>query len=53
MTTVHTDAQTQERLLVFTKGAPDVLLASCSRELVGEQPRPLSDTRRAEILKTN
>ena len=27
MSTVHTDAERQERLLVFTKGAPDVLLA--------------------------
>ena len=29
----------QERLLVFTKGAPDVLLARCSQELVGEETR--------------
>ena len=40
-------------LLVFTKGAPDVLLARCSQELVGEEPRPLSDGRRAEILQAN
>ena len=53
MTTIHTDAQRQERLLVFTKGAPDVLLARCSRELVGEETKPVSDTRRAEILKVN
>jgi Ca2+-transporting ATPase len=53
MTTVHTDADRQERLLVFTKGAPDVLLARCSKELVGEEPRPLSDSRRAEILEAN
>ena len=33
MTTVHTDAQKQERLLVFTKGAPDLLLGRCSGEL--------------------
>ena len=51
MTTIHTDAERQERLLAFTKGAPDVLLARCSRELVGEETRPLSDERRAEILK--
>ena len=37
MTTIHTDADKQERLLVFTKGAPDVLLARCSQELVGEE----------------
>ena len=43
MTTIHTDAERQDRLLVFTKGAPDVLLARCSQELVGEESRPLSD----------
>ena len=54
MSTVHTDAERSgERVLVFTKGAPDVLLARCSHELVGEAPRPLSDARRADLLKTN
>jgi Ca2+-transporting ATPase len=53
MSTIHTDAQQQERLLVFTKGAPDLLLARCSRELVGEGTRPLDDARRAEILQIN
>ena len=53
MTTIHTDAQRQERLLVFTKGAPDILLARCSSELVGEETSPLRDARRAEILKIN
>src|SRR5262245_27290731 len=53
MTTIHTDAQRQERLLVFTKGAPDVLLARCSQELVGEERRPLTAERRAEILRRN
>jgi Ca2+-transporting ATPase len=27
MSTLHTDADREERLLVFTKGAPDILLA--------------------------
>ncbi len=53
MSTVHTDAERQERLLALTKGAPDVLLARCSRELVGEEARPLSNERRARILQTN
>jgi Ca2+-transporting ATPase len=53
MTTIHTDAERQQRLLVFTKGAPDVLLARCSQELVGEGARPLAAERRAEILKVN
>ena len=53
MTTIHTDAEKQERLLVFTKGAPDVLLTRCSQELVGEGTRPLAAKRRAQILKVN
>jgi magnesium-transporting ATPase (P-type) len=53
MSTVHTDAERQERLLALTKGAPDVLLARCGEELVGEAPRPLTPERRAEILRTN
>jgi Ca2+-transporting ATPase len=53
MTTIHTDAERQERLLVFTKGAPDVLVMRCSQERVGEEKRLLSDERRAEILKVN
>jgi Ca2+-transporting ATPase len=53
MTTVHTDAERQERLMIFTKGAPDVLLRRCSRELVGEESRPLTEQRRAEITTLN
>ena len=53
MSTVHTDAVQLERLLVFTKGAPDVLLARCSQELLGEETRPLDDRRRAQILQAN
>lgn len=53
MSTIHTDAERQGRLLVFTKGAPDILLSRCSLELVGENRRPLTDERRKEILATN
>ena len=53
MSTIHTDAERQERLLALTKGAPDVLLTRCSQELVGEKARTLSAERRAEILKKN
>ena len=53
MSTLHTDADTAERLLLFTKGAPDVLLTRCSHELVGAEPRPLSANRRGEILDAN
>jgi Ca2+-transporting ATPase len=53
MSTVHSDAERQERLLAFTKGAPDVLLGRCTHELVGEEARPLTEERRAAILARN
>ena len=53
MSTVHTDAARHERLLAFTKGAPDILLGRCSHELVGSEIRPLRVERRAGILKIN
>ena len=53
MTTIHTDAERQERLLVFTKGAPNVLLALCSHELVGHERRSLTDARRTELEDVN
>ena len=53
MSTVHSDAERQDRLLAFTKGAPDVLIGRCTQELVGEEARPLTAERRAAILRTN
>ena len=53
MSTIHTDAEEQDRLIVFTKGAPDILLSRCSQELVGERRRPLNSERRHEILGIN
>jgi Ca2+-transporting ATPase len=53
MSTIHRDAGQQDRGIVFTKGAPDVLLARCSSELLGEERRPLTPARGAEILQTN
>ncbi len=50
MSTLHTDAETEGRVLLFTKGAPDVLLTRCTHELVGADRRPLSDSRSREIL---
>ena len=47
MSTIHTDAQKQETLRLFTKGAPDVLLTRCSHEHVGDGSRPLSSARRS------
>src|SRR5690554_821115 len=52
MTTAHRDTD-GGGVVVMTKGAPDVLLGRCSRELVGESTRELTDERRAEILATN
>jgi Ca2+-transporting ATPase len=53
MSTVHTDAERRERLLAFTKGAPDVLLARCPWEQVGEERRPLDADRRTQIRQAN
>jgi Ca2+-transporting ATPase len=53
MSTLHRDVDQQDRGIVFTKGAPDVLLARCSDEVIGDDRRPLTPERRAEILRTN
>ena len=53
MSTLHRDSEHQDRGVVFTKGAPDVLLTRCTRELVGEERRPLTPERRAAIRETN
>ena len=53
MSTVHSDSERPELVVLFTKGAPDVLLARCTHVLVGDQPQPLDDARREEILRTN
>ena len=53
MSTLHRDTEHQDRGVVFTKGAPDVLLSRCSEEAVGDSRRPLTAERRAEILQVN
>ena len=53
MSTIHRDTKQEHAGVVFTKGAPDVLLARCAFELVGEDRRPLTAVRREEILQTN
>ncbi len=50
MSTVHREAG---RLVLFSKGAPDVLLERCTSELVGEEVHPLSGARRAAIRAEN
>jgi Ca2+-transporting ATPase len=51
MSTAHDD-QHKERVMVFAKGAPDILLARCEFERFGadDEVRPLADERRKEIL---
>lgn len=53
MSTVHTDAERQERLIALTKGAPDILLSHCTHELVGRDAVPLTNIRRTEIMASN
>jgi Ca2+-transporting ATPase len=53
MSTVHGDTDQEERILVLTKGAPDMLLARCSHELVGESSQLLTEERRQTILQSS
>jgi P-type Ca2+ transporter type 2C len=53
MSTIHRETEGEERVIVFAKGAADVLLTRCTREIVGEALRPLTPERRAEILRAN
>ena len=50
MSTLHADLESERGVAVVTKGAPDVLLARCNEERLGGRVRPLSETRRNEIL---
>jgi len=52
MTTMHRDDEREAELVTFTKGAPDVLLARCSREAVGGDVQQLTPDRRRAIEKT-
>ena len=49
MSTAHIDER-HEIPVLFAKGAPDVLLARCTRLRAGEAEIPLDDARRAAIL---
>jgi Ca2+-transporting ATPase len=53
MSTIHRDTEQPPRGIVFTKGAPDVLLPRCTFEVVGDGRRPLTPERRAKILQIN
>ena len=52
MSTLHVDPHHADQMLVFAKGAPDVLLALCGAEQVGTDIHPLSEARRRQILAT-
>jgi len=50
MSSIEADSARAGQVAVVTKGAPDVLLARCTRERVGDAERELTEGRRAEIL---
>jgi P-type Ca2+ transporter type 2C len=52
MSTAHADSAAEGRTTVFAKGAPDVLLARCTEERIGEGTRPLTAARREEISRS-
>lgn len=49
MSTLHRD-QSDQSLLLFSKGAPDVLLRNCTRLQVGQTTVPLTDELRQEAI---
>jgi Ca2+-transporting ATPase len=53
MSTIQQDSERENRFLVFTKGAPDILLSRCEAELVGREARPLTEARCHEIRAVN
>jgi Ca2+-transporting ATPase len=53
MSTIHRDTDQKHAGIVFTKGAPDVLLSRCAFEVFGDGRKPLTTERRAEILQIN
>jgi P-type Ca2+ transporter type 2C len=53
MSTIHRDGERQDGLIALIKGAPEVLLVRCTRELLGEETRTLTAERRAEISSRN
>jgi Ca2+-transporting ATPase len=53
MSTVHEDAERDSQRMLFTKGAPEVLLPRCSHELVGGEPVALVPARREALAREN
>jgi Ca2+-transporting ATPase len=48
MTTLH---ETPDGVAAYAKGAPEVIIESCTRQLTEEGEGPLDDARRAEVLE--
>jgi Ca2+-transporting ATPase len=51
MSTAHADVQFDNGVVLFTKGAPDILLGRCDTERVGRDERALDERRRTAILR--
>ena len=51
MSTLEADTAHGGEIAIMTKGAPDVLLARCTRERVGRGEEPLTDARREQIQR--
>jgi potassium/sodium efflux P-type ATPase len=52
MSTAHADAMREDDKVLFVKGAPDVLLARCTSERIGDAERPLDGARRGAVART-
>lgn len=52
MTTFHSDF-IKDKIVSFTKGAPDIVLANCKYYLSGEKVKELTEEDRTEIMKKN
>jgi Ca2+-transporting ATPase len=53
MSTIHKDTERPSSAILFTKGAPAVLLERCTHEYVDGRQQALTAERRAEILTNN
>jgi Ca2+-transporting ATPase len=53
MSTVHASDDDPSARVLFVKGAPDMVLVRCSREVVGTNLVPLTDERRDAIRRLN
>ena len=53
MSTMHRDTEQPSAAIVFTKGAPDVLLARCTLRARRRRAAAADAERRAEILQAN